>query len=535
MVHKSLTRQHVGARPQGASLERIVREHVEHLFNSPEFDGSTRSREFLRFVVDEVLAGRAERLNQAAIASAVFGRKGAFDPMLDPVVRVQAGRLRRSLERYYLLTGDAATVRIELVKGSYAPAFVTPVTRTDTGETTLKRISLALAAPEWPAVAVDKFETSEPADSDAATRLKDELTMELCRYGDVRVVRRADMARLDPRQQAAVRFELRGRVRRQADDWIASARLIDRSNGAQLWADEYRARPTATHGMQSIEDSARLIAACVGAEHGVIPRLLASEHGAGNPDVANSVGAIVSCYHFFLTRRVSDVAATIEALHRVIIREPEVAIAWAYLARMYQINYAFELTDLATPIEKAISLAYQGVLLEPTGTRIRCVLAASLLIKGELQAACDELQQALQLNAESLAYREMMGWLLALAGDWERGIGIMREAMSRNPYCMPHVKHGLWADHLRRGEFDRAYTAALEFRDATFFWRELMIACCLGHLGRLNEARTSSAELLRAKPDFAKRGRTLIGYYIKLPELQERVVEGLRKAGLHLN
>src|SRR5678815_4080595 len=92
--------------------------------DSPHFDGSTRSREFLRYVVDEVLAGRAAYLKQAAIAVEVFGRKPDFDAVIDPIVRVQAGRLRRSLERYYLLSGESNSIRIELPKGSYAPVFV---------------------------------------------------------------------------------------------------------------------------------------------------------------------------------------------------------------------------------------------------------------------------------------------------------------------------------------------------------------------------------------------------------------------------
>ena len=75
--------------------------------------------------------------------------------------------------------------------------------------------------------------------------------------------------------------------------------------------------------------------------------------------------------------------------------------------------------------------------------------------EGELQAARDEIEQALRLNPDSLAYREIIGWLMALSGDWERGMALMRDAMERNPYCLPHVKHGLWADHLRRGEFEQ--------------------------------------------------------------------------------
>jgi hypothetical protein len=61
-----------------------------------------------------------------------------------------------------------------------------------------------------------------------------------------------------------------------------------------------------------------------------------------------------------------------------------------------------------------------------------------------------------------------------------------------------------------------------------------MRASCLGHLGRLREASLEVGELLGAKPDFAERGRALIGRVVKFPELVERVADGLGKAGLAL-
>jgi hypothetical protein len=61
-----------------------------------------------------------------------------------------------------------------------------------------------------------------------------------------------------------------------------------------------------------------------------------------------------------------------------------------------------------------------------------------------------------------------------------------------------------------------------------------MRACCLGHLGRLPEARREVADLLKVTPDFARRGRTLIGRLIKFPDLFDRIVDGLGKAGLEL-
>ena len=53
----------------------------------------------------------------------MFGRKDDFDALLDPIVRIQAGRLRRSLERYYLLAGKEDPIRIDLPKGTYVPTF----------------------------------------------------------------------------------------------------------------------------------------------------------------------------------------------------------------------------------------------------------------------------------------------------------------------------------------------------------------------------------------------------------------------------
>jgi len=124
--------------------------------------------------------------------------------------------------------------------------------------------------------------------------------------------------------------------------------------------------------------------------------------------------------------------------------------------------------------------------------------------------------------------------LLALAGDWDLGLSLVRETLQRNPHNVPQVGFALWADHLRRGEFEKAYMTALVYRDASAFWRELMIASSLGHLGRPKEAQTSIEELSWVNPDIGDRGRTLIGYYVKPAELRESILAGLRKAGLTL-
>ena len=98
-----------------AALDRVV--SSAHLSKSPQLAS------FLRFVVDETLAGRAERIKAYTIAADALGRDANSDPQNDPIVRVEAGRLRRALDHYYTDGGTNDPVVIELPRGHYVPVF----------------------------------------------------------------------------------------------------------------------------------------------------------------------------------------------------------------------------------------------------------------------------------------------------------------------------------------------------------------------------------------------------------------------------
>ncbi len=96
---------------------------IERILSSPDFLATERIRRFLSYVVHEAIDGRKQRLKGYTIAVEVLGRSPDFDLQNDPVVRIEAGRLRRSLERYYLKAGRADCVLIDIPKGTYAPEF----------------------------------------------------------------------------------------------------------------------------------------------------------------------------------------------------------------------------------------------------------------------------------------------------------------------------------------------------------------------------------------------------------------------------
>ena len=102
-----------------------VRAQLDRLLASPDFDVPARARRFLRYVVEETLAGRGDRIKAYSVGMEVFGRDENFDAQNDPAVRIEAGRLRRALEHYYLAAGLSDPVIIDIPRA--------PMSRTSPG------------------------------------------------------------------------------------------------------------------------------------------------------------------------------------------------------------------------------------------------------------------------------------------------------------------------------------------------------------------------------------------------------------------
>src|SRR5687768_6586942 len=97
-----------------------VRAALERILASRCFQQAGRASDFLRFVVEQTLAGSGQRLKGYTIGVEVFGRPADFDAQSDALVRVEAGRLRRRLVEYYASEGAADPLRIQLPRGTYA-------------------------------------------------------------------------------------------------------------------------------------------------------------------------------------------------------------------------------------------------------------------------------------------------------------------------------------------------------------------------------------------------------------------------------
>jgi adenylate cyclase len=100
-----------------------VSHQLQRILVSPNFDATPQLIAFLKFDVNQTLAGKAYEITDYTVATEIFDRGPDFDPSTDPIVSVRADVLRRKIDRYYLTAGKHDLIRINIPRSTYAPSF----------------------------------------------------------------------------------------------------------------------------------------------------------------------------------------------------------------------------------------------------------------------------------------------------------------------------------------------------------------------------------------------------------------------------
>jgi adenylate cyclase len=516
-------------------IDRIQRQ-LERIMATSAFRATDAQKAFLDFVVKKTLSGNTGEIKGYTIATRVFGRREDFDQATDPIVSIQANKLRRALEHYYLTTGNKDPVRIEIPKGSYVPNFSERAVEHPASAHPGNEHDAPRFEGTWPAVVVRPFQnlTGEPDLGYIAIGLGTELATEITRFQDIRVLISGTQTRGRRETDTGARFAIDGSIRKDSAGIKVAIQLIDLATHTQLWADTHESEFRADRVIAFQEEVARVIAAKICGEFGVIARAMSIESKNIPPSDLKAYEAILRYYAFGAKFSETTFFEALEALRRATAKETEKGIVWSMLARLYADNYALELFDADTPLDEAAAFAEKGVCLDPANQRVRVIMSYVLLLKNDLSHGLAEAERAISLNPDSLIMMGELGYLLTLLGDWKRGPALIRKAIENNPYYHVIVHYPLWVDWIRRGDYEDAYAETLHFRSPHLFWDPLMKAATLGLLGRITQGREAVENLLTLKPDFLSRGRVLIKHYIKFDDIISRVVEGLDQVSLSI-
>jgi adenylate cyclase len=518
-----------------------IRTQTERILRSARFRGSEKQKGFLSFVVNEALAGRGSQLKGYTVALAVYGRKESFDPQVDPIVRVEAGRLRRALEHYYLTEGKDIPIRIEIPKGGYVPTFQAvrmspPAAETPAPELDNRNLITKPSLAVMPLLNL----TGDDEQDYFADGLTEELTAELARYQEIQVIASQSTLRfkgrkVDPKDAGralGVRFLLAGSIRKDLKTIKIAIRLLDTSTAEQIWGESYKRELTAAHLIELQEEISQRVVGAVADQYGLITRKLSKDSRKKSPTDLKAYDAILRFYQYETVLTPEAFNQALEALTEAVKIEPGYGLAWAMLGHLHADNHALGFCEIDATLEKALAFAQKGVALEPENQFAQDALTLVHFHRSDKASFLKHVDETIALNPNAPYIIGVAGWHLALYGEWDRGLTLLQRGKQLNPYYPQWFHLAPFMNYYRRGEYEEAYAEALKFNYPDLFWDPLMRSAALGQMKRDGEATSALAELLVLEPDFAAKERKMIGSYVKVDGLIDKVIEGLQKAGL---
>ena len=383
-----------------------VRAELERILSSQAFSGSERLSQFLRFVVEESISGRADALKEWLLGVRVFGRSDTFDPRIDAIVRVEAGRLRTKLALYYETEGHNDPVLIQVNKGSYAPVFherssVSHVIAHSTGVfepgTNHERHDGLSSIIVLPFVNL----SADPDNEYFCDGLTEEVITGLAAIPGLRVIARSTAFRYkgitqDIRRVGAeldVAAALEGSVRKMGDRLRITAQIIDTRNCFHLCSQTYERQINDVFAIQKeIADAIN---------ETVRGQLMLARHSRETAD--GSGGETHDLYlramYFESKRTMESLSKELEQLHLAVDLDSRSAPIFARLANSYTLRAVYGLEAPKIAMKRAGDAASRALEIDNMlGQAHAAKGLVSALYDWDWSAAGASFRRALELN-----------------------------------------------------------------------------------------------------------------------------------------
>jgi adenylate cyclase len=513
-----------------------IRAALERVLASPDFEASGRNRAFLRYVVEETLAGRDDRIKAYNIAITVFNRDSNFDPQLDSIVRIEAGRLRRALEHYYLTAGRSDPFRISIPKGHYVPMFgpalqpsAQPVEREGRPERG-PRIAVAAFLQEG---GLDSF----PAFARGLTRA---IVVGLTRFTDLFVYGpetshqfggEPDVRRL--REELGVDYLLGGGACLVGDHFTVDAVLIETATGRTVWAESFERALVPAEVDRLRNDVANQLVRVLAQPHGVLFDRRADDVEGKLPASYRLFDYVVRFYQYARGFDRTLYEPVRQSLEEVIARDPDYAEAHACLARVYVDAYRFGFPvplHVPDPIERATALARRAVDLAPRSSTCRYALGMALWFAKELGESLAELEIGRALNPNDTNILAELGHRYAMQMEWERAVPLLEAAYARNPGQPGIYRIGQFLFEYAHGRYKEALEEARRVGAVDVLYGSIAVAIAAAKLGRDAQSRAALDAVRGMNPDYLQHAKEDLEKRHLHPDLIAMVVEGLHQA-----
>ncbi|RUM95768.1 hypothetical protein EET67_21430 [Pseudaminobacter arsenicus] len=518
-----------------------IRKEVQRILCSAQFNASERNRRFLEYVVEEKLAGRSERIKAYTIATVVFGRGVHFDPQQDPVVRMEARRLRRSLERFYLTEGEHGPVRITVPKGGYVPEFHDSMALAEAG---VENSSAAPHSSDYVAsVLVKQFEVEgdQSIFLSYGHGLTRQLMIGLCRYPHLCVFGSRSHSpsglALDESTLLAgpnVDYILTGSKAVAAGRLHVDAVLLEARTGRVLWGQNFE-RELQPKGILNVRDDlANLIVRTLAQPFGVIFDHRARQAVGRERPALTTFDCMVLFHQYRRSYRRKLYWSARESLERAVASDSDCAEAFACLSHLYTDGHRFGLASEEPSDglrQRATALAHKAIEIAPDSSCGYHALGLAYWFQQDVEASLRATQTALALNTNAAEVAADLGLHWSLLGVWERALPLLDNVSLMNPVHGATHCAGLCLDHFVAERFEQALASAREIPLPVAYGHALR-AISLVRLDRREEAADAVRCILDIDSQYGEDVLPDLGGGNLHPDLADRVAEALGDAGL---
>src|SRR5262245_12141169 len=547
------------------SDQKAIREQLVRILNSGPFHQAQRRRRFLEYIVNEALAGRGERLKGSNVAQAVFDRE-SFDPNVDPIVRMEAARVRDRLREYYEGAGQGDPIRISLPKGTYTPhiefrqaptvdprpARAAPIKQLMLAAAVLLIIAAGLwelsswtsgpSLPDEPSIAVLPFDNigTDPKWDRLADGITEDIITDFSHYKDFIVIARNSTEGykgkpIDIRQigrDLNVKYVLEGSIQSMGDRIRVSAQLIEADSGGHVWSESYDRPADDLFAVQN--EVTQRITATLGVGKGVIAE-------AERRLLRRKPPANLSAFDTYLLAGSSDFArnkvtkeslAESEGLLRKALQlDPQLARAYLGLVavQVYLIDHGLT-PSVEDALSKMMEAGEKAVQLDPDDGSTHLALGVAYQYHGKWEQALAEFDRAEVLAPSNADLLLVIAWGVLQFGESARAVRLAERALLLNPHYPDWYNQGFRSVYFFGEQYERSLKYGLLVKQplpVDYAFQAMANAC----LGRMDDAEAAAANVKKLSPTWIAE-RYLIeggGYADKEAEL---FVDGARKAGL---
>jgi TolB-like protein len=508
--------------------------HIElkRILNYSLFKNSPTLSKFLEYIVTETLHDRDNEIKEYNIAVNVLSRAASFNCNDDAIVRIHAGRLRRTLDLYYNDEGANNEIYIDIPKGRYVPQFKIREKKLENSSTD-KPLPVIIVNPT---VAIFPFKHISHGKEEEmfSVLLGEEVSAELSRFQDISVIAYYSMEMtakinqniLEAGKLVGADYIITGSIQFIENKVRIRINLLITATGEVLMTKSLE--KDVKFGMFEIQDEiVKSFIGAIGGYYGTIFQEIARASPVKASSNLKIREGIFSYYNYQRSYTLENFKIAVSTLEEAINLHPDNAQAMAMLGELYLDGIVLGVDTVPNPLERGYECCSEAVRIDPYCQHAWHSLTWVYIFKREKELCLQAALQCVELNPNCSVLTCGAGFALVCVGYFEEGYILMDKGIKINPYYPWWINTGLSLYFIHKEDYASAFYWAQKVNSDETFWDPLLKLVCLANMDNLPEAKKSLSKLYDLVPDPQTQIKKIISDIIFSEKLVSQIIGGL--------